>query len=118
MRFSARAVGVAAGFGAGVGLLGIGAPSAAAADACVTSGPATYCHNVYGAPVYGSYDGTGQVVGRMYTTYSWFSCRLDKGGYVGGPHPYRWLLTKADNGVWGWMKDTSISSETDSVIPC
>ncbi|MET9900413.1 hypothetical protein [Streptomyces sp. NPDC006446] len=38
--------------------------------------------------------------------------------WVGGPHPTRWLMTKADNGQLGFMKDTAISSETDPVRDC
>jgi hypothetical protein len=36
----------------------------------------------------------------------------------GGPHPTRWLRTVADNGAYGWMKDTAIYSETDPVRDC
>ncbi len=36
---------------------------------------------------------------------------------VGGPHPYRWEWTEADNGEYGWMKDTAIGSETDTLRP-
>ncbi|MET9364510.1 hypothetical protein ABZX93_26825 [Streptomyces sp. NPDC006632] len=118
MRTPSRGAGVVVTVGAALACLGVSAPSASAADACVVNGPAYYCHNAYGAAVYDSFDHPGKVVGRMYTTYSWFSCRIDKGAYVGGPHPYRWLMTKADNGVWGFMKDTSISSETNPVISC
>ncbi|MEW2291267.1 hypothetical protein ABZ719_00965 [Streptomyces sp. NPDC006743] len=118
MRNPSRRAAAAVAVGAALAFVGVSAPTASAADACVANGPAYYCHNVYGAAVYNGFDNPGPIVGRMYTTYSWFSCRVDNGAYVGGPHPYRWLLTKADNGVWGFMKDTSISSETDPVIPC
>jgi hypothetical protein len=55
----------------------------------------------------------------MNSNPSWFDCRLDAdptGG--GGPHPNRWLLTTADNGKRGWMKDSDIFSETDPVRAC
>lgn len=101
---------------AGIGV--ISAPPAAAASPCWTDGSAPrgyyWCYNVAGAPVYkGVY--TYEIVGYMNTTKSWFACRYDYGGWVGGPHPYRWLLTKADNGAWGYMKDSDIYSETDPV---
>ncbi|MFF1306192.1 hypothetical protein [Streptomyces sp. NPDC058307] len=56
----------------------------------------------------------GLIVGYMYTNPSWFDRRYDGGlpdEYVGGPHPYRWAWTEADNGQWGWMKDTAISAQ-------
>ncbi|MEU0006868.1 hypothetical protein ABZ079_21975 [Streptomyces sp. NPDC006314] len=120
MRLRLRASAVALSVAAALGGLGVTAPtaSASARHQCTLETNAYYCYNVYAAKVYDNFDGTGKVVGYMYTTYSWFSCRLDKGAYVGGPHPYRWLMTKADNGVWGFMKDTSISSETNPVISC
>jgi hypothetical protein len=37
---------------------------------------------------------------------------------VGGPHPTRWEFTVADNGEYGWMKDTAISSETNPLPNC
>ncbi|MEU0164267.1 hypothetical protein [Streptomyces iakyrus] len=73
-----------------------------------------YCNNVSGATVYATPD-TSRPVGKMYSNPSWFECRRDTGAYVGGPHPNRWLWTQADNGKWGWMKDTDIYSETDPV---
>lgn len=88
------------------------APSAAAANPCWNSGGTWWCNNVPGAPVYRSPYVT-DVVGYMYSNPSWFKCRYDFGAEVGGPHPYRWVWTKADNGAWGWMKDTDIYSETD-----
>lgn len=119
MRLQSRlgALAVATALTAGLGV--ISAPSAAAASPCWTDSDAPrgyyWCYNVAGAPVYkGVY--TYEVVGHMNTTKSWFACRYDYGGSVGGgPHPYRWLLTKADNGAWGYMKDTDIYSETDPV---
>lgn len=57
--------------------------------------------------------------GYMYSSTSWFACKIDDGQYNGNDtHPYRWLLTQADNGHWGWMKDTDISDETNSVPNC
>ncbi|MBK3569948.1 hypothetical protein JHN47_40335 [Streptomyces sp. MBT62] len=89
--------------------------SAALAAGCWYSGSHWWCNNVSGAPVYAS---SGAVVGYMYSNPSWFVCRSDNGGYVGGPHPYRWEWTQADNGAWGWMKDTAIYSETDPLPVC
>ncbi|MFF7446644.1 MULTISPECIES: hypothetical protein [unclassified Streptomyces] len=107
----------------GTGLAGAG--TAAAASACTgPDGNGYYwCYNVGGAPVYDAREIDGypipdRIVGPMYSTHSWFVCRRDNGPYVGGPHPNRWLFTKADNGAYGWMKDTDIYSETDSVRPC
>ncbi|MEV6732823.1 MULTISPECIES: hypothetical protein [unclassified Streptomyces] len=80
------------------------------------------CHNRSGAPVWGAtrdMDYPNTVVGYMYSNPSWFACRIDNGQYNGNDiHPYRWLLTQADNGAWGWMKDTDISSETNPVPSC
>ncbi|MFJ8053227.1 hypothetical protein [Streptomyces luteogriseus] len=120
MRLHLRVRAAALTVAAALGSLGLIAPtaSASAQHQCTLEVNAHYCYNVYAAQVYDNFNGTGKVVGYMYTTYSWFSCRLDNGAYVGGPHPNRWLLTKADNGVWGWMKDTSVSSETNPLIPC
>jgi hypothetical protein len=77
-----------------------------------------YCDNVHGAPVWYQPNVLGGVAGYMQTRPSWYYCRTDKGGYVGGPHPNRWLSTVADNGKAGWMKDTDIYSETDPLPPC
>ena len=87
----------------------------ALAAGCWYSASHWWCYNVSGAPVYAS---SGAVVGYMYSNPSWFVCRSDNGGYVGGPHPYRWEWTQADNGAWGWMKDTAIYSETDPLPVC
>ena len=99
------------------------AGSAAAAAPCWSSGGRWWCNNVSGAPVYGYSTANGSpkpdvIVGYMYSNPSWFNCRRDNGPYVGGPHPYRWLWTTADNSAWGWMKDTAIYSETNPVSPC
>ncbi|MET8082099.1 hypothetical protein [Streptomyces sp. NPDC005303] len=85
------------------------------AAGCWYSASHWWCNNVSGAPVYAS---SGAVVGYMYSNPSWFVCRSDNGGYVGGPHPNRWEWTQADNGNWGWMKDTAIYSETDPLPVC
>lgn len=77
-----------------------------------------YCDNVHGAPVYYAPTPTFGIAGYMFTRPSWFICRTDKGGYVGGPHPNRWLFTVADNGKSGYMADTDIYSETDPVPVC
>ncbi|QFQ98888.1 hypothetical protein F9278_25100 [Streptomyces phaeolivaceus] len=94
----------------GAGLLT--APTASAANPCWQSGGNWWCDNVPGAAVYKN-PYTFEVVGHMYSNPSWFKCRYDFGGNVGGPHPNRWIWTQADNGAWGWMKDTDIYSETD-----
>ncbi|GGY82050.1 hypothetical protein [Streptomyces omiyaensis] len=88
------------------------APTAAAANPCWYTGGNWWCNNISGAPVYRTPYVT-DVVGHMHSNPSWFKCRYDFGGHVGGPHPNRWLWTQADNGAWGWMKDTDIHSETD-----
>ncbi|MFI1302793.1 hypothetical protein [Streptomyces sioyaensis] len=86
------------------------------ANACWYSGSHWWCNNRSGAPVYKP--GSTTVVGYMNSNPSWFVCRSDNGGHVGGPHPNRWEWTQADNGAWGWMKDTDISSETDPLPVC
>lgn len=109
---------------AGIGA--VAAPSANAAPGCWTNDGGTrwYCNNVPGAPVYGiignnhSYPDPSVVVGYMNSNPSWFYCKLDGQAWVGGPHPTRWLMTVADNGRLGFMKDTAISSETDPVRNC
>jgi hypothetical protein len=80
---------------------------------------AYYCQNVAGTPVYLN-DTTyaNRVVGYLYTGTNWFVCTIDYGDYVGGPHPYRWVYTEADNGQWGWVKDTAIYSETNPIHYC
>jgi hypothetical protein len=102
------------------GVVGLPASPAAAASPCWYSAPHWWCRNTYGAPVYNlNWDGTYELTGRMYSTTSWFDCRDESvGAWVGGPHPYRWEFTKADNGEWGWMKDTSIISETNPLPVC
>ncbi len=79
---------------------------------------AFYCYNVAGTPVYAHTTAGEQPIGTLYTGTNWFVCSLDYGDYVGGPHPYRWLYTEADNGVWGWVRDTDIYSETDPIAAC
>jgi hypothetical protein len=102
---------------AGTGLL---PPAASAATACVhdNSTGHTWCHNVYAAPVFDGNTNGSRIIGYMYTTYSWFGCRTDDGSWIGGPHPYRWIYTEADNGQWGMMRDTDIYDETDTVPYC
>ncbi|WP_411146047.1 hypothetical protein [Streptomyces sp. x-80] len=108
-----------------VGLGFATAPSAAAASNCWPGeSNRWYCNNVSGAPVYGiignnhSYPDPNTVVGYMNSNPSWFYCKMDGQAWVGGPHPTRWLMTVADNGRLGFMKDTAISSETDPVRDC
>ncbi|MFB7918146.1 hypothetical protein [Streptomyces sp. NPDC056061] len=103
----------------------VAAPSASAADNCWPGeSNRWYCHNVPGSPVYGtvgnnhSYPDPSTVVGYMNSNPSWFSCKEDNQDWVGGPHPTRWLMTVADNGQLGFMKDTAIYSETDPVPDC
>ncbi|MER7684060.1 hypothetical protein [Streptomyces sp. NPDC097610] len=94
---------------------------------CWYSGSHWWCNNRAGAPVYGYkdlaryYPDSSRIVGHMYSNPSWFECRYDGGNpdeYVGGPHPYRWEWTEADNGQYGWMKDTAIGSETNTLPAC
>lgn len=100
------------------------APSASAADGCRPDGNRHWCDNVVGAPVYGTvgnnhiYPDPNTVVGYMNSNPSWFYCKMDGQDWVGGPHPTRWLMTVADNGRLGFMKDTDIISETDPVRDC
>lgn len=87
-------------------------------NSCWYSSSQWWCNNVSGAPVYGFagddlYPVPSDIVGYMYSNPSWFDERRDDGPYVGGPHPHRWVFTEADNGKYGWMKDTDIYSETD-----
>jgi hypothetical protein len=114
-----------AGLAAAIGTTVV-APSASAASNCWPDGDGNryWCNNVSGAPVYGSignsrlYPDPNKVVGTMFSNPSWFYCKLDDQAWVGGPHPTRWLMTVADNGAFGWMKDTAIYSETDPVRDC
>ncbi|MFF1701830.1 hypothetical protein [Streptomyces sp. NPDC058252] len=115
MRASARKI--SALVTAGLSLAALGAVftgTAEAANPCWWSrdGQHMYCNNVVGATVYATPD-TSHPVGKMYSNPSWFECRTDYGAYVGGPHPNRWEWTEADNGQWGYMKDTDIYSETN-----
>ncbi|MEV7007933.1 hypothetical protein [Streptosporangium sp. NPDC051022] len=111
----------------------VGTGSASAAGPCWYSGSHWWCNNVSGAKVYGfredtarNYPDRNRTVGRMFSNPSWFQCRFDGSPdngngdtyWVGGPHPYRWIWTMADNHEWGWMKDTDISSETQTLPPC
>ncbi|MFF3488860.1 hypothetical protein ACFYXC_37155 [Streptomyces sp. NPDC002701] len=93
------------------------APGVQAAPCWYSSGN-WWCNNISGAGVYINDNGQARLVGTMYSNPSWFICRSDDGGYVGGPHPYRWEWTQADNGAWGWMRDIDISSETDPLPVC
>ncbi|MFD7137335.1 hypothetical protein [Streptomyces sp. NPDC059894] len=90
----------------------------AQASPCWYASSHWWCNNVSGAGVYVNDNGTARLVGTMYSNPSWFVCRSDDGGHVGGPHPNRWEWTQADNGAWGWMKDTDIYSETDPLPVC
>ncbi|MFJ2864166.1 hypothetical protein [Kitasatospora sp. NPDC087314] len=103
----------------------VAAPSASAADNCWPGeNNRWYCYNVPGSPVYGTvgnnhlYPDPSTIVGYMNSNPSWFSCKEDGQAWVGGPHPNRWLMTVADNGQLGFMKDTAITSETDPVPNC
>jgi hypothetical protein len=124
VRFRRLIVGVA-GLAAALGTT-VAAPPASAADGCWPDGGSNkyWCENVSGAAVYGSignnhlYPNPNEIVGTMYSNPSWFYCKLDDQAWVGGPHPTRWLMTVADNGRLGWMKDTAIYSETDPVRYC
>ncbi|MFB7910498.1 hypothetical protein ACFC1T_29105 [Kitasatospora sp. NPDC056076] len=124
-RITARITAATAATALAVGLGVVAAPSASAADNC-WPGDANrwYCHNVPGAPVFGTvgdnhvYPDPNTVVGYLNTDPSWFSCKEDNQAWVGGPHPTRWLLTTADNGAVGFVRDTDITSETDPVPYC
>ncbi|MET9499071.1 hypothetical protein [Streptomyces sp. NPDC006552] len=116
-------VGTIAAAALAAGLTVVAAPTASAASPCWYQGSEWWCNNVRGAAVYEPAETNGYphpdvVVGRMNSNPSWFRCRRDDGPYVGGPHPHRWVFTKADNGAWGYMKDTSISSETNPLPVC
>ncbi|MEU8606826.1 hypothetical protein AB0C29_02325 [Actinoplanes sp. NPDC048791] len=116
-----RLLGMATVLGCMVALV-VTAPAAPASAAgnCWYSGNHWWCQNYYGAGVYNlSWDGRTELVGRMYSTTSWFDCRDETTpAWVGGPHPYRWEFTQADNGEYGWMKDSEIISETNPLPVC
>lgn len=86
---------------------------------------AYWCNNTAPTGVYESISytyGRGQV-GTLKSNPSWFICKTDDGEYNGeanGPHPYRWLLTEADTpaGVWGWVPDKHVISETNPLPNC
>ncbi|MFB9521436.1 MULTISPECIES: hypothetical protein [Streptomyces] len=126
MRMRRRLGAVLAAAALTMGIGAVVAPAAHAAPGCWTNdgGIKWYCNNVSGAPVYGTignnhlYPDPTKVVGHMYSNPSWFYCKLDGQDWVGGPHPTRWLMTVADNGKLGFMKDTAIYSETDPVRNC
>ncbi|MCF1592174.1 hypothetical protein [Streptomyces muensis] len=99
------------------GSAGASGETRAQAAPCWHSGSHWWCNNRVGAPVLEA--NTGQVVGYMNSNPSWFVCRQEgnpTGG--GGPHPNRWVWTTADNGKKGWMRDSDISSETNSLPTC
>jgi hypothetical protein len=79
---------------------------------------AYYCRNNAPTAVYQAATvGSGQV-GTLQTSTSWFLCKFDGGENNGSrPHPTRWLYTQADNprGVWGYVPDKQVISETDSI---
>ncbi|MEU0131939.1 hypothetical protein [Streptomyces sp. NPDC006289] len=107
-----------------VAVVGTTAPTASAAGGCWQGSGQWWCNNVSGAPVYGTmgastqYPDPSRIVGYMNSNPSWFICKMDNQNWVGGPHPTRWEFTVADNGQYGWMKDTAISSETDPLPNC
>lgn len=81
-----------------------------------------FCHNV--APATG-YTGVGYStgpVGTLETTTSWFVCMNDYGdpNGEGSPNPTRWIWTEMDypHGVWGWIPDKQITSDTDPIPDC
>lgn len=90
-----------------------------AASPCWQSGGRWWCNNRYAAPVYERGPAPG-VIGYMYSTTSFFVCRKEGEWNNNGPHPNRWVWTQADNGRWGWMRDSDISSETNPLpgLPC
>lgn len=94
------------------------ASPAAAADPCWQSGGKWWCHNLVGAPLLEPE--TGAVIDHLRTNPSVFVCRQEGNSHGGGgPHPNRWLWTQGDDhGRWGWVKDTDVASETDSLPVC
>jgi hypothetical protein len=88
----------------------------AAASPCWYSGGNWWCNNRVPTLIYAS---SGEVIDRLWTNPSWFICRSDNGGHVGGPHPNRWEWTQGDDhGLWGWVKDIDIASETNPLPVC
>jgi len=84
-----------------------------------------YCHNRSNAAVLNSAERGAPVVDRLKTNPSWFVCRLERGPHGGGgPHPNRWLYTQGDavnpqhEHKYGWVADTDVASETNSVERC
>ncbi|WP_328473706.1 hypothetical protein OHA21_13220 [Actinoplanes sp. NBC_00393] len=76
-----------------------------------------YCDNVAPTTVYSGAT-FAEPAGKLTTSRSWFMCFNDHGEYHGrGPHPTRWLYTKADTpaNTWGYVPDFRIYSETDTV---
>lgn len=117
MSVVAATLGAAAAFTLGGAGLATAGEAGAQANPCWQSGGKWWCNNKVGAPV--GFVGDSQVDGYMYSNPSWFVCRQEgnpTGG--GGPHPNRWVWTTADNGAKGWMKDSDIISETNSLPRC
>lgn len=80
-----------------------------------------YCNNRAPVTIYKGPVQDRIPAGKVTTSTSWFKCRAEgtpTGG--GGPHPNRWIRTQADkpSGAWGWMKDSHIASETNSLPVC
>ncbi|WP_093588780.1 hypothetical protein [Lentzea waywayandensis] len=104
-----------------VGLIGLSAGTAvadptAAAQGCWRSYKGWRCDNNRDIRV----EWAGKEVGRLLTSPSWFKCRYEgdpTGG--GGPHPNRWIYTQADTTAnWGFVKDSDVISETNTLPTC
>jgi hypothetical protein len=89
-------------------------------DASGHSWSPTYkCINIAPTSIYGG-PNFNAIVDTMTSATSWFACKTDSGFYHElSVHPTRWLWTRGDiNHVWGWMPDSLITSETNSVPDC
>jgi hypothetical protein len=74
------------------------------------------CNGNQSTPVYSMPD--LRVVGVLSRVTNGYTCRIDTGPPIGGPHPNRWLYTQADNLAWGWVKDTALTSDSTPVTTC
>ncbi|GII86661.1 hypothetical protein Ssi03_46510 [Sphaerisporangium siamense] len=84
--------------------------------ACWNETARWWCVNAYGAPVY--LPGTAYPTASLTTTKTAFVCRVEGSRNNTGRHPYRWEWTQASNGLWGWVRDGDIASETDTLPVC
>jgi hypothetical protein len=71
------------------------------------------------APVFRDPNASSPRVDTLRTNPSVFKCRIEGGASGGGPHPTRWERTQGDdNGAFGYVKDSDISSETNILPTC